>query len=755
MIDQFDILVTENNDDVTVNVTNNLEEVVDIFVAEAGEEIELNITNNIVELNIIRVDVNLSLTTNNNSGPATYDNITGVLNIPNYAPNLSGYVPYTGATANVNLGTHTLLAKDLVINHSSGSGVAASITKNGSGEALTVIKGSGSGNAMSVTGGLTSLVNLSLSTVANATGDFLTHSGSTINKRTPAQVLSDIGGQAALTNPITGTGANGQVAFWNGTNTQTGDNGLFWDNVNKRLGVGTGAPRYFIDVIGSLAAPRIVSFENTTHASQIRLRSSTVEGNITMDGTGGVISGGGLLFNSSTNIFHFMSGGTSRMVFRNNNLLIGTTADAGFRLDVNGTARVQGALTVSTGGAQITGALQVLTGGEVITGNSRIITGQTGLTLGGNSDVQTLTENTNKRARINVPQYGTSSSTPIGIIQANANVSSNSIHIGGIQSGYSLAADEISFFIGATYNATTANQIARFFSTGNLVLQNGGTFTDAGFRLDVQGTARVSSSITAGSFIISGGTSSQFLKADGSVDSTSYQPLLTNPITGTGTTNFLPKFTGASTLGNSLIFDNGTGVGIGTTDISPDFLRLERNQNANTSLRVRNSDAGSSAFAMLSLNASGNAWGIRMGSSAANSNALDFLIDAYGTPTSVMRLTPSGNVGIGTTSPSERLHVVGNGLFSGSVTATAFFASSDIRLKDIIAHDGDMITYKWKDGRDDKIHYGYSAQNLQKINPNLVNKNDDGFLSVNYTETLVFKVRELEKEVQLLKAQIN
>jgi hypothetical protein len=63
-----------------------------------------------------------------------------------------------------------------------------------------------------------------------------------------------------------------------------------------------------------------------------------------------------------------------------------------------------------------------------------------------------------------------------------------------------------------------------------------------------------------------------------------------------------------------------------------------------------------------------------------------------------------------------------------------------------------MITYKWKDGRDDKIHYGYSAQNLQSINPNLVNKNDDGFLSVNYTETLVLKVRELEKRVKELEA---
>jgi hypothetical protein len=79
-------------------------------------------------------------------------------------PSLTGYVPYTGATQNVDLGTHTLSAKDLVINHSSGSGVAASITKGGAGEALTVNKTSGSGNAMSVTGGVTQLSELHLTT---------------------------------------------------------------------------------------------------------------------------------------------------------------------------------------------------------------------------------------------------------------------------------------------------------------------------------------------------------------------------------------------------------------------------------------------------------------------------------------------------------------------------------------------------------------------------------------------------------------
>jgi hypothetical protein len=42
------------------------------------------------------------------------------------------------------------------------------------------------------------------------------------------------------------------------------------------------------------------------------------------------------------------------------------------------------------------------------------------------------------------------------------------------------------------------------------------------------------------------------------------QNALTNPITGTGTTNYLSKFTGSTALGNSVIYDDGTNIGIGT-----------------------------------------------------------------------------------------------------------------------------------------------------------------------------------------------
>jgi hypothetical protein len=44
-----------------------------------------------------------------------------------------------------------------------------------------------------------------------------------------------------------------------------------------------------------------------------------------------------------------------------------------------------------------------------------------------------------------------------------------------------------------------------------------------------------------------------------------YQAALTNPVTGTGTTNYVTKWTSSSAIGISQIFDNGTNIGIRTT----------------------------------------------------------------------------------------------------------------------------------------------------------------------------------------------
>ena len=46
----------------------------------------------------------------------------------------------------------------------------------------------------------------------------------------------------------TGSGSAGQIAFWQDSSTLTGDNNLYWDNSNKRLGIGTTQPSYKLEI---------------------------------------------------------------------------------------------------------------------------------------------------------------------------------------------------------------------------------------------------------------------------------------------------------------------------------------------------------------------------------------------------------------------------------------------------------------------------------------------------------------------------
>jgi Chaperone of endosialidase/Uncharacterized conserved protein (DUF2190) len=168
---------------------------------------------------------------------------------------------------------------------------------------------------------------------------------------------------------------------------------------------------------------------------------------------------------------------------------------------------------------------------------------------------------------------------------------------------------------------------------------------------------------------IFGGTSSQFVKGNGTLDSTSYQPLLTNPITGTGTTNYLPKFTGSTALGNSLIFDNGTSVGIGTSSPSA-FAIVDANGQFRVSnlsvqgfYQARTSDsAGSGIYG-------GNSFVLRNGATSEDLNfdVFNRTSSAWYTP---LIIKNTGNVGIGTTSPSYKLDVAGVGRFLGTTPLT-------------------------------------------------------------------------------------
>jgi hypothetical protein len=71
------------------------------------------------------------------------------------------------------------------------------------------------------------------------------------------------------TGTITGSGANGQVSYWNGASTITGSNNLFFDAVNGHLGIGTVTPGTALDVKHDQST--VVQLEQITATNDIRI----------------------------------------------------------------------------------------------------------------------------------------------------------------------------------------------------------------------------------------------------------------------------------------------------------------------------------------------------------------------------------------------------------------------------------------------------------------------------------------------------
>ena len=193
------------------------------------------------------------------------------------------------------------------------------------------------------------------------------------------------------------------------------------------------------------------------------------------------------------------------------------------------------------------------------------------------------------------------------------------------------------------------------------------TSSTARLTIGTTGNGTFGGNLTVGQIIRSGGTSAQFLKADGSVDSTSYQAALTNPVTGTGTSGILPKFTGASTIGNSQIYDNGTRVSIGAdVTTSSRFVSVSSTSGA-YAIIAQGSSGANGIFSTVST--SGEIFRGQNGSGAyyiIDNNANTFL---------------SGNLNVGDfASTSYRLNVVGTGNFTGALSGTSATFSGAINL---------------------------------------------------------------------------
>ncbi len=154
----------------------------------------------------------------------------------------------------------------------------------------------------------------------------------------------------------------------------------------------------------------------------------------------------------------------------------------------------------------------------------------------------------------------------------------------------------------------------------------------------------------------------------------------------------------------------------------------------------------------------------------ANNKAMNFSVT--GGAATHMKISTAGNVGIGTTTPADRLQVFGdvrlgttgsNGCIKNYAgTGITGTCSSDERLKTNVIDLSDgyleklvnlkVITYNWNNEANtlNKVdttvtNYGLLAQNVESIFPELVTTDSNGYKQVNYSRLPLYLLKSLQE----------
>ncbi len=336
---------------------------------------------------------------------------------------------------------------------------------------------------------------------------------------------------------------------------------------------------------------------------------------------------------------------------------------------------------------------------------------------------------------------------------------SNSSNQGGILFGN--ASDNNDAFITYTHSSQTMAfgtadaERMRIDSSGNAMI---GTTTSQGALTVVGGIQTVVADLAANASIglsVMGMAPNNFNAISlGAANSTNNSAVWRFKYNGAGSTN---NYFGLGFYANDDILNlkADRNVGIGTTSPQQN-LHIQDTDGANIILNSNTGAENNGIFMTEGAAASPLTNGAYLHYDGAN-NAFKINTGSSSLSTRLTISRDTGSVGIGTTSPSQKLQVDGTILANSDV-----IAFSDKKLKENIKTlDGKKVynmrgvSFTRKDtGKDSS---GVIAQEIQKIAPELVTDND-GTLAVAYgnlTGYLIEAIKELKQEVEELKKQIK
>ncbi|NIO07769.1 MAG: hypothetical protein GTO40_07075, partial [Deltaproteobacteria bacterium] len=176
-------------------------------------------------------------------------------------------------------------------------------------------------------------------------------------------------------------------------------------------------------------------------------------------------------------------------------------------------------------------------------------------------------------------------------------------------------------------------------------------------------------------------------------------------IGGSGTTNYVPKFTASTTLGNSAIYQSGSSVGIGTTSPSGDLEINDESGEASIIVASGLPENGQ-AFISFTQTDEGDIWSL-----GADDESDRFTISESGSLAINPRLTiyKGGDVGIGIPTPGYKLHVNGN--FYGTTVNTGY-GNNELYAMNQNVRTSDAVTFA-------TVNTGYGNNELYAMNQNV------------------------------------